>query len=258
MSNPISASVRDTDNTQKPTLNALLEVAGLWWLMISAGVLLIAALLLQVYGREVDSIQQSRVSLTIAELQEAIETDIALGLDLAENHGITFKLEAALAADASLHAIDVVSRNGVALFSTDRGAVGERWQAAVTTAADAGMRGNHRWSTVIDNETVSGVLLHNAFGEVIGHVTATYAAPPSRLSAAALRVGMPLWMAALASLAVLAMVSVLAARWALAPQYRHLEAERAGALNASNAKATEVRARLDECLAKLDAMEAAE
>ena len=139
MSNRDSASPIDAAPTHKPPLGALLEVAGLWWLILCAGVLLIAVLLLRVYGTEVNHIQHARVSLTVTELQESIETDIALGLDLSENRAIQAQLERALAADPALHAIEVVRKDGVALFSTDRGAIGESWQPAVAVAAPASL-----------------------------------------------------------------------------------------------------------------------
>lgn len=259
MSNPISASLHKADSQRdKPSLGAIFEIAGLWWLTLCAGVLLIAALLLQVYGREVENIQRSSVSLTVAELQESIETDIALGLELAENRSIQSHLEAALVSDANLHAIDVVNKNGVALFSTDRGAIGETWQQDVARAAEDGARRNRQWSARISAEAVTGLVLHNAFGEVIGHVSATYAAPPSRFSLSAIRAGLPIWLATSAALLVLTIAAWIAARWALQPQYRYLHAERDAAMNRAVQDARTVRGRIDDCLAKLDESEAAQ
>jgi hypothetical protein len=258
MSQPDFTSAGRATQAPRPTFSALLEVAGLWWLILCAGVLLITALLLNVHDGEVQRIQQSRVALSVAELQESIVTDAALGLDLAQDRAIQSRLEAALAADKTLHAIDMVNVQGVAMFSTDRGAIGERWPAAALAAAESGARRTATWSTNIDGETMTGQPLRNAFGEVIGHVSASYAAPPASLSLIALRASMPLWIAAAVSLLALTLIAVLAARWALAPQYRALNAEAEGAMHATLLAVDAVRARQNACLAQLDALEAAE
>ncbi|MBF5005613.1 hypothetical protein [Diaphorobacter caeni] len=253
-----STSPSSTAQAPRTTWSAMLEAGGAWWLILCAGVLLIAALMLRIHNDEVNEIQQSRVSLTVAELQESIETDIALGLELAENRSIQNQLEAALSADHSLHAIEVVSRSGVALFSTDRGAIGERWQPGVELAAAEGVRNDRRWSANVGGEVVTGQLLHNAFGEIVGHVSATSAAPPSRLSMSALRNAMPLWLATAMTLALLSIAAALATRLALAPQHRHLQVEQTGPLAAAEQRAASVRERLDGCQSRLDEMEAAE
>ena len=104
--------------------------------------LLIAFLLLNIRTQEEQGIQRARLSLTLAGLQETIEGDLALGLDLPDHRAIQPKLEKALASDRQLHAIDVVDRAGIALFSTDRGTIGEPLHARVAQAAEAGARGN--------------------------------------------------------------------------------------------------------------------
>lgn len=258
MSNRDSASPIDAAPTHKPPLGALLEVAGLWWLILCAGVLLIAVLLLRVYGTEVNHIQHARVSLTVTELQESIETDIALGLDLSENRAIQAQLERALAADPALHAIEVVRKDGVALFSTDRGAIGESWQPAVAVAAAQGEQQRRQWTATLGGEAITGVLLQNAFGEVVGHVSATYAAPPSRISLQALRNATPLWLATAAVMLALAIAAVLAARWALKPQYRYLHDEQNTAMAQALASAQAVRTRMDDCITTLDESEASQ
>ena len=110
----------------------------------------------------------------------------------------------------------------------------------------------------LGGEAITGVLLQNAFGEVVGHVSATYAAPPSRISLQALRNATPLWLATAAVMLALAIASVLAARWALKPQYRYLHDEQNTAMAQALASAQAVRTRMDDCITTLDESEASQ
>lgn len=242
-----------------PGFAALWELAGLWLLIVLAGVLLIAFLLLNIRTQEEQGIQRARLSLTLAGLQETIEGDLALGLDLPDHRAIQPKLEKALASDRQLHAIDVVDRAGIALFSTDRGTIGEPLHPRVAQAAEAGARGNRTWTALVGSEAVMGLPLHNAFGEVVGHISTSYAAPAPALQwdGRALRDKLlnPILLTTLAIFALVVLVGWAAARWALAPQYRRLAHERAGRMAQALAQSAAVRQRMDDCLARLDESE---
>lgn len=243
-----------------PRFAALWEVAGLWLLIVLAGVLLIAFLLLNVRTHEEQNIQRARLSLTLAALQESIEGDLALGLDLPDHRAVQPRLEKALSADRQLHAIDVVDRAGVALFSTDRGAVGEPLHPRAAAAAETGDRTDRAWTAQIGTEAITGLPLHNAFGEVVGHITTSYAAPAPALQWAngkPLRDTLlsPLLLATCGLLVAVVLLGGLAARWALAAHYRHLSQERAGPLARALAQSAAVRQRMDLCLARLDESE---
>ncbi|MFY3383346.1 hypothetical protein [Paracidovorax sp. MALMAid1276] len=243
-----------------PRFAALWEVAGLWLLIVLAGVLLIAFLLLNIRTDEEQNIQRARLSLTLAALQESIEGDLALGLDLPELRAVQPRLEKALSADRRLHAIDVVDRAGLALFSTDRGAVGEPLHPRAGVAADLGARTDRAWTAQIGAEALTGLPLHNAFGEVVGHITTSYPAPNPALQWAhdkTLRDALlsPLLLATCALLVAVVLLGGLAARWALSAHYRHLAQERAGTLARALAQSAAVRQRMDLCLARLDESE---
>lgn len=243
-----------------PGFAALWELAGLWLLIVLAGVLLIAFLLLNIRTHEEQNIQRARLSLTLAGLQETIEGDLALGLDLPDHRAIQPKLEKALGNDRQLHAIDVVDRTGTALFSTDRGTIGEPLDARVAEAAEAGARANRSWSALVGSEAVTGLPLHNAFGEVVGHISTTYAAPAPALQWVAgqpLREKLlsPVFMATLGILALVVVVGWMAAHWALAPHYQRLAHERQGRMAQALGQAASVRQRMDECLVRLDESE---
>lgn len=244
----------------QPGFPALWELAGLWLLIVLAGVLLIASLLLNIRNQEEQAIQRARLSLTLAGLQETIEGDLALGLDLPDHRAIQPKLEKALAADRQLHAIDVVDRAGVALFSTDRGAIGEPLHPRVARAAEAAALSKRAWTALVGTEAVTGLPLHNAFGEVVGHISTSYAAPasgPRWADGRGLRhtVLSPILRTTLAICALVVLLGWAAAHWALAPQYRRLAHERSGRMAQALTQATGVRQRMDDCLARLDESE---
>lgn len=235
------------------------EIAGLWLLVVLAGVVLIASLLLDARARGEASAQRERLSLTLADLQESIEGDLALGFDLPDHHGIQPRLERALASDAQLYAIDVIDRRGTALFSTDRGAVGEASQPRVARAADAGALQGRIWTAALGSESVMGLPLHGAFGDVAGHISATYATPTRpRL---ALRQADDTPTLAAITAAVLVCIAVLgwfAGRWAFAPQARRLAHEQRRAQARALARSAAVLQRMDTCLARLDESERVE
>lgn len=259
---PASVSTHRPASGGTPGLAALWELAGLWLLILLAGVLLIAFLLLNIRAREEQGIQQARLSLTLTGLQEAIEGDLALGLDLPDQQGIQPKLERALSIDSHLHAIDVVDRAGIALFSTDRGAIGEPSHPTITQAAEAGGQEDRAWSTLVGSQAVMGIPLHNAFGEVVGHVNISYAAPVPAMQWVGTqllqdKIANPIVLTTCALLAALLVTGWAAARWVLTSHYRRLAEERGngGRLARALAQSAAVRMRMDDCLARLDESE---
>lgn len=256
-----SSQASDAAVAAKPTFAALWELGGLWLLIVLAGIALIASLLLDVRAQEEAQIQRSRLSLTLVELQESIEGDLALGFDLPDHRGIQPRLERALASDSQLYAIDVVDRAGTALFSTDRGAVGEALQPRAARAAEAGARQDRVWHAALPGEAIMGLPLHNAFGEVVGHIGATYATQAVRFRLAVWQAdGHTLTLGAMAVLvlATAGLLGWLATLWALQPQSARLRAECRGAQARTLARSAQVRQRMDDCLVRLDESERSE
>jgi Tfp pilus assembly protein PilX len=65
----------------------------------------------------------------------------------------------------------------------------------------------------------------------------------------------PILLTTLAIFVLVVVIGWAAARWALAPQYRRQSYERTGRMAQSLAEAAAVRARMDDCLARLDESE---
>ena len=255
MQTPSSTQAAGTAVAARLTIAALWELAGLWLLIVLAGIALIASLLLDVRAQEEAQIQRSRLSLTLVELQDAIEGDLALGFDLPDHRGIQPRLERALASDTQLYAVDVVDRAATALFSTDRGAIGEALQPRAARAAEAGARQDRVWSAVLAGETIMGLPLHNAFGEVVGHISATYATQPVRFRLAVWQPdGQTLTLGAMAVLvlAIASLLGWLATLWALHPQSARLRIECQRSQTRALARSAQARQRMDECLVRLD------
>lgn len=103
-----------------------------------------------------------------------------------------------------------------------------------------------------------GLPLHNAFGEVVGHISATYATQPVRFRLAIWHPdGKTLTLGAMAVLvlAIAGLLGWLATLWALHPQSARLRAECESAQTRALVRSAQVRQRMDECLVRLDESE---
>ena len=106
-----------------------------------------------------------------------------------------------------------------------------------------------------------GLPLHNAFGEVVGHISATYATQPVRFRLAVWQAdGHTLTLGAMAVLvlAIAGLLGWLATLWALQPQSARLRAECQRTQTRALARSAQVRQRMDECLVRLDESERTE
>lgn len=194
------------------SFGAILEAAGPWWLVATAGMLVLLAALASVQRLEGQRLQDARLELTLQEVRERLEADLAIGFELGASSRAQPLLEDTLARDPSLLAVEVFDAGGVSLFSTDRGAIGEpvppAWRAAVAQAGHGDATAG-RWSVQGDDDTTLGLPIRGAFGEGAGHVSATAlrVPPPPRLALVA---------AAVAAWAALSLLALALVRRALA------------------------------------------
>lgn len=156
------------------TPGALLEAGGAWLLVLLAGLVLIAALLVSVQGREIDALRSARLSVTLSTLSERLEQDLALGFDLAENSRAQSLIEDLINRDRGLEAIEIFDVNRISLFNTDRGSIGEQVPAAWALAAAASEQ-SRTWQVAGAHESVSGIAIYGPFGKPVGHVAVTIA-----------------------------------------------------------------------------------
>ncbi|MEO5671726.1 MAG: hypothetical protein ABIR26_13615 [Ramlibacter sp.] len=236
------------------TAAACLEVAGLWWALTTAGMVLLVGVLLAVQGLEAQSLQNLRLQITLQEVRERLETELAWGFELAASGVAQTLLEDTLTHDASLLAVEVLGPDGISLFSTDRGSVGERvpdaWLAAMADLSRMPLNdpGHAVWTVAAGHDSTLGLPLHGPFGEVAGHVVATSQRmrPPSARSF--LAAATMIWIAFSFAAGVLVWRSLTASR----------SRSRATALHAAALRLSQARKRMNRALGSLAGMERVE
>ena len=225
----------------------LLEAGGLWLLVLLAGVLLIAALFNHLRQHELQTLERAQLELTLLDIKGELEGDLSVGMDLHDDPRIQPLLESHLEKDAQLYSLELLSEDGRALFSTDRGIVGEPLPPAVLATAQQAAAQQQAWHAQIGATPVMGVVLRGPFGEVAGHVSASYA---SRAAGHAMDRAMTL------SVAMALLATVLAgsaAVWLATRSQRQLLRQQSRHPPAPQVHAA--RQRLDDGSARLDAVE---
>ena len=92
----------------------------IWLCTVLLGVVLIAALLEQERHQEKSRIDQQSLMLSLLEVRDALETDLAIGFELSENQRLPNLLDEKLAQNTTLSSLDIISPNGWVLFSSNR------------------------------------------------------------------------------------------------------------------------------------------
>lgn len=228
----------------------LLEVGGLWLLIVLSGVLLIAGLLDHWRQQELQGIERAQLELTLLEIQGELEGELSLGMDLANNPRIQGLLENHLDKDPQLYNLEVLDDDGRVLFSTDLGSVGEQLPANAQAAALQGAAQHRPWHALMALAPVMGVDVRGPFGETAGHVSASYASRALGYFADQI-VTRPL----LFTLLVTALGGVAAVWLATQPQRRLRHAQSLGLLTRIDVQLAATRQRLDDGAERLDAVE---
>jgi hypothetical protein len=140
--------------------------------------------------------QEARLVFRLETLRTATEANLALGLPVDEVPATQDLIERAERADPDLLAIDVFARDGVTLYSTDLGVIGEPVPPAWLAATNARGLGG-RWSLHAEDETLIGLPVRDDLGEVVAEITSITAAAALGEPVADLRralVGLALWL----------------------------------------------------------------
>lgn len=228
----------------------LLEAGGLWLSILLLGVLLITGVLDHWRQLELQTLERTQLELTLLEIKGGLEVDLALGMDLHNNPRIQTLLESSLEKDAQLYSLEVLDENGLTLFSTDRGVIGEPLAPHAQAAAQQGAEQQTTWHTQIASTPVMGVAVRGPFGEVSGHVSVSYDSRTSDYFA-----GHALTAHVLATLLATALGGLLAIWLAMRPQRQLLAQQSQGRLAEINALLRAARQRLDDGAARLDEVE---
>jgi len=116
------------------------------------------------------SLRDAQIGFVLADLDQTIERNLSLGLPLNELQPIERILEQTVANNSGLHAIEVLGPDGTALYSTDRGALGEpippAWQEAINERLPG-----RPWRVEYLETVVIGTSIENDFGMTAGWIT---------------------------------------------------------------------------------------
>ncbi len=117
-----------------------------------------------------EQVQEQRLRGVTGELRARLETQLRIGLALAENQYAQSMLEDVLARSPMLDSIEIDSDNGTVLFDTDRALRGQPVPGPWRDAARANPDG---WHTVRRDEHSVGTSLRDAFGQPAGSLVWT-------------------------------------------------------------------------------------
>jgi hypothetical protein len=151
-----------------PSLRIILALLG----VTSTGLVLVAALIYGSLDRLGLRTAEANSDFLLTQLRTAIETNVGLGLPLADIRIIQDLIERAQASDRQVLALEVLSPTGVSLFNTDRGSIGETipaaWREAIRYRID-----NDRWRVEELGNLIIGQAIRNDFGEPVGYLAVT-------------------------------------------------------------------------------------
>lgn len=247
-------STRNHDTPARSLVRPLLEAAGLWLLIVLSGVLLIAGLLDHWRQQELQALERAQLELTLLEVQGEIEADLSLGRELEYNPRVQGLLLSRLHNDAQLYSLEVLDPDGRALFSTDRGTVGELLPPEALAAAQQGAALRRPWNASMGATPVMGIDIRTPFGETAGHASATYASRAAGPLSSRMQTR-PLLFTLLFTLLATALGGMAAIWLATLAQRRLQRTQRRGRMAQIEARLAATSQRLDEGSERLDAVE---
>ena len=141
--------------------------------ILAAGVGMTTILSAHMFERTLSEFLTSRFEFELNDLRQQIETQMDLGIELANLQGVSEALESYAQASEEVFSIEVFDDTGVVLFSTDPSFVGdivtEEWTIAWRTNRDRGF-----WSEVERDARVVGVPLRDNLGRDVGSLALRY------------------------------------------------------------------------------------
>lgn len=180
----------------------------------SVGLALCAALVFGSLDRLSLRTTEANVDFLLSQLRDTVEANVGLGLPLSDVRVVQDVIERAKATDDQVLAVEVFSPDGISLFNTDRGSIGEAippiWQNAVRYRIE-----NERWRVEELGNIVVGAVIRNDFAEPLGYVALTVsgAARDEHASMVLAGLGRDAVRIAPAALLLVALVSIAMFRW---------------------------------------------
>ena len=141
--------------------------------ILAAGVAMTTVLSAHMFERTLSDFLTSRFEFELNDVRQRIETQMDLGIELADLQSVPDELGEYLRADEQILSIEVFDETGIVLFSTDPSFVGdlvtEEWVAAWRAS-----RGRKVWSDLERDARVVGVPLRDNLGRDVGSLALRY------------------------------------------------------------------------------------
>ena len=141
--------------------------------ILAAGVTMTAVLSAHMFERTLADFLSSRFEFELTDIRQRIQTQMDLGIELADLQNVPEALEEYLHTDEQILSIEVFDETGIVLFSTDPSFVGdlvtEQW--VDTWRAN---RGRQVWSELEHDAGVVGVPLRDNLGRDVGSLALRY------------------------------------------------------------------------------------
>lgn len=143
---------------------------------------------------------EANIDFVLTQLRTAIESSVSLGLALPDIPVGQDLIERARAGNTEILAIEVFGPDGISIFNTDRGSLGEpitsSWQ-------DAQRRSPGRWRVEDVGVIVVGDIIRNDFGEPVGGIAVTVSGEARAANAQSLVATLVPWTGLVAGIATL-------------------------------------------------------
>lgn len=148
---------------------------------------------------------EANVDYLLTQLRDTIEANVGLGLPLSDIRVVQDLVERTKLSDSQILAVEVFSPDGISLFNTDRGSLGEPIPAAWQNATRYRIQ-NERWRVEEVGNIVVGQVIRNDFGEPVGHLALTVSGEARNEHAQAVLLGLAKQAAIVVPLALLAVL----------------------------------------------------
>ena len=141
--------------------------------ILAAGVAITATLSQHMFERTLADFLASRFEFELNDIRQRVQTQMDLGIALAELQGVSEELEEYRRADEKILSIEIFDETGIVLFSTDPSFVGDLVTEEWVTSWRAS-RGGQVWSDLQRDARVVGVPLRDNLGRDVGSLALRY------------------------------------------------------------------------------------
>ena len=141
--------------------------------ILAAGVAITATLSQHMFERTLADFLASRFEFELNDIRQRVQTQMDLGIGLAELQSVSDELEKYRRADEKILSIEIFDETGIVLFSTDPSFVGDLVTEEWVTSWRAS-RAGEVWSDLQRDARVVGVPLRDNLGRDVGSLALRY------------------------------------------------------------------------------------